>query len=316
MFATWTPSITPSPTCVPNMSLSTPEGLKVTTRLIVILYDSRPVETSFLELRTKEKTNDIQLFLTRIVPNLIGPGDQITIFHTGYSLYEASRVTRLYSYTNVPQLYNTPSPREALPTPTQGPPVKPGFNAVIATKTALAEKIYRAGTEAADQATYNCEITYWNTNVMSTATEWSKAVANEGMEISNQMKMDFEEHNENTMQRPYSSDELYYSELYYGLSFASIIFDADCEKYDECILIVIDDMSTREVENPDQLKIHLNGVDAYVIMPNCADIDQPECGKLKTFWNSEFKRFGVNNKVTYWNGVRIETNLFNSVIWR
>ena len=94
-YSTWTPSPSATATCPPNISLSTPEGWGLSTRLIVILYDPRSMGDQYLELANGEKTQDIPFFIRRIVPMLMKPRDQVAVFQLGYSDYNAARITRL-----------------------------------------------------------------------------------------------------------------------------------------------------------------------------------------------------------------------------
>ena len=103
-----------------------------------------------------------------------------------------------------------------------------------------------------------------------------------------------------------------YGGLYYGLYFASVDIKSDCAKYDECDLVIVGDLRVYGKHNPNNLPIALKGVNTYVIMPNCRDLNQPNCADLQTYWTTEFEGFGVTN-ITYWNGVRAEYNLLGKL---
>lgn len=313
LYATWTPSPTITPTCAPNMRLTTPEVLDLSTRLIVILYDPRVIGDQYLELANGEKTKDVPHFISSIVPMLMKPGDQVSAFYLGYSSYNDAKVARLYSYMTPPLLYNTPSPRSTL---TPLPPTKvptPGFGEV-ATKNAIKiESTVMAGTEIANQAVYDCEVKLWNDTVQTTAATWNSTATAEISEISNDLDAALKDISTNARGKTFQTDELYYGGMYYGLSFASTIFQSDCKEYDNCILLIIDDMHYLGKNNPDNLSINLEGVKAYVIMPNCLDIDEAGCKSLEDYWNKEFLKFGATQPVVYWNGVRAEINLLDTI---
>ena len=171
----------------------------------------------------------------------------------------------------------------------------------------------RAATEAVNEAIYNCQIDYWNNNVQLTATAWEAIATSEIGDISNTLDEDFIDfsNNRGDYEIPFSNAELYYGGLYYGLNFATTIFRA-CEQYDECVLLIIDDLQFYNSHL--NTLIDLNGVKMYVVMPNCKDIDQPNCMELREYWDNEFKQYGaIDNDIVYWNGVHIELNLLDEL---
>ncbi len=315
LFATWTPSPSPTPTCNPNMGLATPSEWGI-TRLVVVLYDPRPqtIGDQYLELTTNEKIQDISSFVDTIVPQLIKPGGQVSIFQLGYSSYDSARVARLYSYATIPQLYNTPSPRETL---TPLPPVTlppPGFERVATEQALKIQSTARAATETASEAVYGCEINYWNNVVKLTATAWNGTATAEISEAEKDFVTEVANH-ENGLtvtETPFKTDELYYGGVYYGLSFASVIFQAECKNYSKCSLLVIDDLEVYREYNLDNLPVDLNNVDIYAIIPNCRDLNQPSCIKVREYWDPEFKKYGAG-KIVFWNGDHVEQNLLDAI---
>lgn len=313
-YVTWTPSPSSTPTCVPNIQLSTPEGWGSTSRLIVILYDPRTTGDQSLELLNGESTQDIPFFIRRTVPAFLKSGDEVAIFQLGYSSYDAARVTRLYSYSTVPSLYNTPSPGATLtPLPPTNIPT-PGFVAVATNNFVMVESTKRSVIEAENKAIYDCQVIYWNNNVKLTATVWNMTATAEIDEIQQKIDSEFElfKNNTTTLETPFRTNELYYGGVYNGLNFATTIFQADCKKHTECILILIDDLQTWGEYNPDSLPIDLSGVRIYSILLNCKDIDQPSCVKSRQYWNAEFEKFGAVDMV-FWNDIRVELNLLNAI---
>ena len=83
-YATWTPSPSATPTCAPNIQLSTPEGWDTSSRFIVFLFDPRFTGNQQLELLSGEKIQDIPFFVSKIIPVLMKPGDQVSVFQLGY----------------------------------------------------------------------------------------------------------------------------------------------------------------------------------------------------------------------------------------
>ena len=305
---TLTPSPSGSPTCPINMQLSTPVGVNPSTRLIVILYDPWAEVNPGLDLSNGERITDIPLFVSKIIPDIMGPGDEISVFQLGYASYTAARVTRQYSYLTIyPQLYVAPSLRTLTPLPPTGVPT-PGYGEVATKNASRIIATERAAAEASNIANYNCEALYYNENIRSTATTWIQMQAADINGISTAEVSDFGKVTPSTR----SNYELYYGGLYYGLYFASLDIQADCAKYDECVLVIVDDLHYLAKHAPDNLPIALNGVSLYVIMPGCRDINQPNCSDLQSYWVPEFQGFGVS-KILYWNGVRAEINLLGEI---
>lgn len=311
-YETWTPSPSVTPTCEPNIRLSTPEGWGLTKRLFVILYDPRFNGDQYLELANGETTQDIPLFISRIVPTLMKPSDQVAVFYMGYSSYNDARVARLYSYTTPPPLYNTPAPPPTLPPlpPTTIP--TPGFSLVATKEAVRIQSTAMANTEMVNGAIYNCQKNYWNNIAQVTATAWNSTATAEINSISNELNTALKNANNNSKGKPFATDELYYGGVYYGLNFATTVFQSDCKNYDACILLIINDMHVLRRNNPDKLSINLDGVKTYAIMPECQDIDQPNCKILEDYWDSEFPKFGAAQPV-YLNGIHAETNLLNDI---
>ena len=79
-----TPSPVLSPTCQANIQLATQAGLIPPTKLIVILYDPLAKVIPELDLSNGEKISDIPSFVSKIIPDLMGPGDEISVFQDWY----------------------------------------------------------------------------------------------------------------------------------------------------------------------------------------------------------------------------------------
>lgn len=318
-YATWTPSPSMTATCNPNMSLSTPDNWGK-ERLIVVLFDPRSeqvVGDQFLEMENKEKTQDVKSFIKEIAPRLLKPGDQLSVFQMGYPDYDDAVVVRLYSYVAVPQLYNTPSPREALtPLPPTDIPT-PGLKAVATHNYVVEQSTKRAGTETANASIYGCEIIIWNTIVKLTATAWETTATAEigdlGRTLDDEWNAYYDPDKVDARGKPFSNNPLYYGDLYYGLSFASEVFQGKCKEFKDCILLIVDDLGIPGIYTPTNLSIDLSDVKIYAVIPHCRFIDQPNCTDLRNYWNSEFVKFGTGEVKEYWNGTRIEINLLDAI---
>ncbi len=307
--STWTASPSVTPTCAPDIKLSTPEGWGNSSRLVIILFDPQATMEQGLELSDGEQTQDIAFFVNRIILDLMKPGDQTSVFSIGYKKYEDARVTRLYSYITRPQLYNTPSPNETLtPLPKPGTPT-PGLVGIATANRYKAALTEQAATATANLAIYDCQIAFWNNDAKLTATAWKQIEISEISSIGEEATKDSGEFETNTDVKRLSFPSY---ELYDGLIHASRDLTTDCKNYDHCSIVIVDDLLPWVTIEPHNLPIDLTGVSLYVIMPNCRDIYQPSCTVLQDYWDSEFEKFGAE-KAAYMNGIRAETNLLNAI---
>ena len=306
---TATASVVPaSPTCPVVSALSTPDTVIPPTKFVVVVYDPRVQVDSPLEVSSGAALTDVAQFVKRILPDMLGPGDQISVFQLGYGSYTDARVTRQFSFlTSYPQLYVAPSLETLTPLPPTDIPT-PGFEAVATSNEFRVQSTQRAVDEAAQQARYNCDLAYYDLNVKSTATAWNEAKVSDAGALSTAMAADLGKATPSTSE----NNELKHGGLYYGLTFATNDLRADCAKYDECDLVVVDDLQHFGHIIPPGVAIALQGVNLYVIMPNCRDLNQPDCADLQAYWTPQFKSFGAS-KVTYWNGLRAELNLLGAM---
>ena len=314
-----TPTVTPTATC-PHVQLSTPDGWKTSTRLTVILFSRDAVGNQFFEMENGDRETEVATFVKKIIPNLLGPSDHIAVFHLGFDKYEDARISNLGSYINIPQFYNTPAPYNTV-TPIPSPEKTPeaGMLRVQATNEARDYQTQVAQINTENEATYICQMALWNATAAADAASWEVTKVAENTKIENETIQGFDEFSTEDINK---TDATKNGDLYYGLSFATTILDARCKEYDECFVIIIDDLShsysfqklvdihqNPELDMPDFVYPDLHGAKIYTIIPNCEDIDMPACQDLQKFWLAEFDKFGANPDVTFWNGKRIEARL-------
>lgn len=310
--STWTPSPIPTATCIPDVNLSTPEGWGA--RVVVFLYDDRPIlDDYYLQLENGERIKNPSLFIKTVVPKLFRPNDQISVFQLGYSSFDDAIVSRLFSFTTPPDLFSTPLPPNIIPT--NSPAVlTPGFG-YVATQNAMTQQAkVIAATNGANETQYRCAIDFWNRVVQQTATVWDGVATAEISNITENMVEEFAIYSSEAKKlerdEPYRTNELYYGGIYYGLSFATIVFGEQCRDGVECILVIVDDLNVYGKNNPDNLAIDLENVRIIATMPNCRFIDQPDCVQLQEYWTEEFSKFGASN-IEYRNGDRAESNIID-----
>ncbi|MBI1854661.1 MAG: hypothetical protein HYR93_02150, partial [Chloroflexi bacterium] len=285
-YVTWTPSpsVTPSPTlriCPPNQKIASANDLKLHTTFIVILFDQASVNSSTMAYMNGQTTGDAFAFIKKVLPELLGPGDQYSIFRLGYRSYEAARVDRYSSkIIDAPQIGATPAPYATLPSIT--PPVIYVDEAVLQKikdentyKTAVAEQ---QATATQQDFEYNCNITAFDNIFAATATMWSVTQTAVATEISS--KLDgISTPSSSALEPPFADT------VYEGLSEATIDIETQCSRYEKCVLLIIDDLYDWRNTTPDHkvpdLYINLKNVEIVSIMPNCTDIYQPSCKNIQ-----------------------------------
>lgn len=302
-FSTHTPSPSATPTCSPAW-LSTPEGWGNSSTLFVILYDPQGTQGEDLELEYLDgSTPSVEEFAFRIAQDvLLEPGVEISIFQLGHRTYEAARRARFHSPLERPTLYETPSPYDTVtPYPTSTF-VPQGLEVPKATtdaaKTATAHAVIATATSHA----FACRMEEVDGLIKFTATAWAATEAVESTRAVATLNPEFSASAEPTS-TPYLPDV-----VYDGLGHATIDFIAGCSQYERCVLLIIDDLRTWGLDNPNNLTIDLTGVEVFTLMPDCRDINQPSCVQLQEYWTREFERYGATG-VEYINGERAEFNL-------
>ena len=304
-------SLPPStPTCVPNMAISTPADWESKRVFYVILFDPSTTAENFVEYQNGEGTQNLYEFVQELSKKLINLGNQVSVFQLGQRSYESARYLRLESELEVPLLYNTPS---FVNTPSPIPVVVStdlNDRAIIAaTNQAAKTQTAVAITATTIYSNYLCEIKAWNDTVGITATYFKEI---EKMEKATLAAEIVNSNDTVPIETPYSKDV-----VFEGLYHATIDLNSDCPAYDECVLIIIDDLKTWTFENQlcDDCQIDLSGLDKiYAIMPDCRDINQPSCKKIQDFWNERFLEYGYGfPSAEYHNGAKVEKYILESI---
>ncbi|MBE0683141.1 MAG: hypothetical protein IH589_14620 [Anaerolineales bacterium] len=303
--------MTPSPTprvCPPNINLDGLDGLKIQPTFIVVLFDANSIYTKPIEYISGKKTTDAMEFVGKILPELLGPGDQYSIFSLGFRHYEAAKLDRYSSkISEAPEIVSTPEPHITLtiiPTPTISGAVLENQVA----KNEYEENVDSQNATATQSAfEYNCELLAYDTTYKLTATAWGVTKQAEANEIATQIVVAQSDREEKIqiMETPFAPDN-----VYEGLSHVTVDFENQCKNYDRCILILFDDLVDWRPDTPDYLDINLEGVDVISILPQCEDIIQPSCKRVQDIWRPLFVSYKAKS-VEYYNGERLEEALIN-----
>lgn len=306
--------ITPSPTpriCPPNIDLGSLDNLEIDPpTFIIVLYDVNSTNGENLEYVTGEKTSDVMGFIGKILPRLLGPGDQYSIFSLGFRGYEAAKLDRFTSIIeHAPEIVDTPQPHETLtpiPTPTLSGAVLE--NQVAKNQYESAVEAQR-GTATQSAFEYDCEIMAYDSTHKVTATAWSVTKQAEADEIATQIVLAQTEREEKiqALETPFASNN-----VYEGLSHVTFDFENQCKNYERCILIIFDDLTDWRIETPDYLHINLEDVEVISVLPQCEDIIQPSCKSVQDLWKSLFDSYKVKS-IEYRNGERLEEFLISYI---
>lgn len=305
--ATWTPPPSSTPTCAPNIRLSTPEGWSSSTRLIIVLFDPSSIGDIPLDLTDGSKSSDAYKFVSRIVPELMGPGDQASVFVEGYKDYVDARISRLYSYSSQATLYGTPAPLDTL-TPVPAIGTRLAGLVGIATRDEHDRLVNaNAMTSTASAMIYQCQVIIWNAGAADTATALQEQEVREHATLAIQMTAEVHQYQATMVGHETAAAGF---ELYSALKHAALDLSTDCRSYNSCYLLIVDDLTPLPLSRPDYLTLDLQGATPFIVMPRCKDLYQPNCKKVQDYWDQEFQRFGAS-KPRYFNGLRVESALLS-----
>lgn len=310
--STHTPSPSPSATCDPGSSLSTPEGWKSQSNLVVLVYDPTSMrnENLVLEAIDGKLTNNVEEFAYYLANKLFhdGMASQISVFELGWRSYEEARRVRISTTIERPELYDTPSPLATVtpyPTVDHGP--SQGLDVIRATNEAKQQATEQAQAAELIRQLDGCAQIAWDTLARHTATVWAVTQEVERLRATQTLQPPVVSTRSGVEMQatptPYSRQS-----VYHGLWHANIDFNADCKKYDRCILLILDDLRTWATDNPNGHPFNFEGVEIYALMPDCRDINQPSCVELQEYWTQELLRYGALS-VNYFNGERAEFKL-------
>lgn len=303
--------VTPSPTpriCPSNTNLASLPGLVIDSTFIVVLFDPNSLESGSLEYSNGETTSDILSFVEKILPEILGPGDQYSMFSLGFQNYESAKLDRYSSkIVSAPEIVATPAPPEILtpiPTPTLSGAVLENQVGKNQHEAAVESQNATATQSAFD---YYCGLSVYETTYKVTATAWDVTKQAEANEISTQIVKAREEREEKlrTIETPFAGEN-----VYEGLAHVTIDFENQCKNYNRCVLIVFDNLEDWRIKTPDYLHVNFEGVDVISVLPQCEDIIQPSCKEIQNLWNPQFLTLQAKS-VEYYNGDRLEENLIN-----
>lgn len=299
-----------TPTCVPYNEISTPGDWETKKTLYIILFDPLLASETPIEYQDGNAATNSYEFVEGLSTKLLNPGSQVSVFQLGFRAYENARYIRLVSNLEVPPLYNTPSIASTFtPIPVVIETDLNDRGRIAATNAAAKTQTSVAVTSTSVYYNYLCDINNWNDTIGSTATHFKGM---EDQEIASVATEIVKSKSVIPNETPYSSDV-----VFDGLYHATLDLTDSCPGYDECVLIIIDDLKTWTLENMlcKDCDIDLSGLDKIlVVMPNCRDINQPTCKTLQAFWNGQFIEYGYRfPSADYTNGIKAEGFIFERI---
>ncbi|MEW6029595.1 MAG: hypothetical protein AB1554_08940 [Chloroflexota bacterium] len=311
-----TPTVpSPTPRICPEISFDSPGGYEVTRSFVVVLFDDKSTNgQDVLEYKSGERTSDVVGFINEVLPMVLGPGDEYSIFKLGYRTYEGARYDRYSTrISEAPDVFPTPQPHLTL-TPISTPFVVEGTPGLV-----IVQQRNQYGTASANQQATSTQLAFedlcmrsaYATAAQSTTTAWTATNQALATEVATNIA-------DGTANTPYVIETPFAANVVYeGLGHATIDFEAQCSLYDKCILLIIDDLIDWRNAGPGnkipEIYFNLHGADVIIVMPNCRDLDQPSCTKTKNLWTDELISFGAKDPVTYLNGDRLEETLIQMI---
>jgi hypothetical protein len=273
--------VTPSPTprvCPPATDLNGIDDLEIHPKLIVILFDPNSTKgQKVLEYTNGSKTGNILEFLDHLLPEILGPGDEVSLFTLGFRSYNAARLDRYVSkISDSPRLVPTPRYPETLtpvPSPTNSRVGLDDYKAKVEYQTAVAEQ-YATATQVVFE--YQCALQDYQNIYQATATQWSVTKAVEATAISTKIQA-LQTATPQALETPFAPNN-----VYEGLAHVTVDFNNLCEKYERCILLIFDDLTdwrNAPLHNdmPGYLQINLSKIEVIAILPQCTTIFEPSC---------------------------------------
>jgi hypothetical protein len=281
-----TPTFTPTPVC-PTGIIPTPGGLKSNRRLIVVLFEDNPQYRPYA-------LDGLKIF-NKVLPNIIGPGDQLYMLRTEPIKLEDAVFVRM----GIDDL----APPAIPPTPTLFPTITPTLppiatpqtriNQLAATQDAISTVASDNATATQSSFTYNCAINSWGTQYSDIDKEWKETKNEAVQEFVQQVN-----EQEKTFEK---QDPISRSGVWNGFALATTIFKNECStqsKYDRCFLLVFSDMNDLTMSQPGELEINLKNTEILGILLGCEFLYTGECNRWREFWktNLQAKSVGFINE--------------------
>ncbi len=299
-----------TPTCVPYNEISTPGDWEIKKTLYIILFDPFLTSETPIEYQDGSVAKNAYEFVEALSTKLLNAGSQVSVFKLGFRTYENARYLRLVSNLEIPPLYNTPALSSTFtPIPVVIETDLNDRGIIAATNAAAKTQTSVAITSTSVYYNYLCDIKNWNDTIGSTATHFKNM---EDQELASVATEIVKSNSVIPNETPYSNDV-----VFEGLYHATLDLKDSCPGYDECVLIIVDDLKTWTVENMlcKDCNIDLSSLDKIlVVMPNCRDINQPTCKAVQEFWNGQFIEYGYRfPSADYNNGVKAESFIFERI---
>lgn len=304
IIATSTITLTPTLDC-PETSIDIDEGsLTVIPNNIVFLIDlefeSEQVY-EYGEYGSNKHTDSIFDFLDISFRDLIEPGDRFSFYRFGFRSYNDSRIYRYKSgLTDIPDIPSTPvpvGPYEPLPTYM---PIGVPLNDIKGKNDYVKAEAINAANATQAALENQCFNITFNQLFQKTAVAW-EAIRTSELNILHRA---YRSGIDNFLSRSDVSAELGMRVVFEGLAHVSVDMENRCDDFERCILIIVDDLDEHRPDRPIKLNIDLTNVEVISIMPNCAEIFQPDCQARQNRWTNLFEAYGASS-VIYTNGERL-----------
>jgi hypothetical protein len=275
--------LTPTLFC-PPIELDVAE-LKVNSTFVAVLFDEEIIKNFPLVYESGQTETEIYVFLSNVLPRVLGPGSEYSLFRLGYRSYEDAKVIRDASrIITAPELISTPAPPQAydeISTPTKSGVV---IADVIATNEYATRVVQQHATATQMALSYQCQKNIYDRLYKATEVAWdSTQIAEKDRVKASILTAQPHNNDANNIERPLGEYN-----VYEGLSHVTVDLKNRCPDYSRCVLIVIDDLADWRPQKPEYLNIDLEGYEVLLIIPSCSDTVSPECKNLQNEWTPQF----------------------------
>jgi hypothetical protein len=285
-----------------NTSFVRPEELSY-SKIVIILFDNSQVYESY----TKEAFDT----LNNVLVDAAQPGDKLFMVDMNSVSFDESVV--VYSSIGDITAPLAPPTPTLFPTPTS---TLPPYSTPVSSIAQTAENQYAQRTAVSVNSTatqlsfiYNCANQAWQEEFLSISQEWES----QKEEAVTEFISDITEQQSNIISINNDKD----SQVWEGLSYASLIMKSECRKFDRCILIIFSDMNESRSIKPDYLDVDLKNVEVIGAMLNCKFLFSPDCAKWIDAWSDYMFSNEINVKsVDFINGENLEQILFQILKFR
>jgi hypothetical protein len=282
------------PTC-PAINTPSPPDLNQPTKLVFVLLEGTPSHS-------EHSIHLLEKFSNKL-PDIVALGDQVVFGLMEPTTLEASVLFNEKSSpipfpplpTPLPQLVSVTT---VIPTANTTPQSK--IAEIAATKQAEQTRSANEVDEKRRNDQYVCAMYEWTNEYQRVVDTWRA----EENKAKREFVLNVNEKIRNINPQMFQET----TRVFEALSIASIVFSEECQKYDDCVLLLLSDMSEWRHTTPENLNINLSGVDIIVALEECRFLYQENCEALVQKWEPILTSYG-SKSIKFTTGTDFEETL-------